>query len=128
MSTPYIKDGYIYGVCSFGQLRCLRLEDGERIWQDLRATRSEEGTKDRWANAFLIPNGDRFFLPDEKGDLIIARITPKGYEEISRTHLLEPTTTAWGGRKVVWSHPAFANRAMYARNDSELICVSLAAE
>ena len=127
MSTPYIKDGYIYGVCSYGQLRCLRLEDGERIWQDLHATGSVTEPTERWANAFLIPNGDRFFLPNEKGDLIIARLTPKGYEEISRTHLLEPTGNAMG-RKVVWSHPAFANRCMYARNDKELICVSLAAE
>ena len=28
---------------------------------------------------------------------------------------------------VVWSHPAFANRSVYARNDKEIICVSLAA-
>jgi hypothetical protein len=59
--------------------------------------------------------------------LIIARLSPKGYEEISRAHLLEPTGNAMG-RQVVWSYPAFANKAMYARNDQELICVSLAAE
>jgi outer membrane protein assembly factor BamB len=127
MSTPYIKDGFIYGVCSYGQLRCLRLDDGERIWEDLRATGSAKTPVERWANAFLIPNGDRVFLPNEKGDLVIARLSPKGYEEIGRAHLLEPTGNAMG-RKVVWSYPAFANRAMYARNDKELICVSLAAE
>jgi len=27
---------------------------------------------------------------------------------------------------VVWSHPAFANRSMYARKDKEIIRVSLA--
>ena len=32
-----------------------------------------------------------------------------------------------GGSKVIWSHPAFANRRLYARNDHEIICVSLAA-
>ena len=31
------------------------------------------------------------------------------------------------GRAVVWSHPAFANRCVYARNDKEIACVSLAA-
>ena len=31
------------------------------------------------------------------------------------------------GRKVVWSHPAFANRSVYVRNDHEIVCVSLAA-
>jgi hypothetical protein len=39
--------------------------------------------------------------------------------------LLEPTGDA-NGRKVLWSHPAFANRRVYARNDKEMICVDLA--
>jgi hypothetical protein len=39
--------------------------------------------------------------------------------------LLEATNTD-PGRAVVWSHPAFANRSIYARNDKELVCVSLA--
>ena len=69
-------------------------------------------------------NGDRFFLFNELGDLIIARLTPQGYEEISRAHLLEPTNTM-PGRAVVWSHPAFANRCIFARNDKEIICVDL---
>ena len=64
---------------------------------------------------------------NDHGDLIIARLTPKGYEQIDRAHLLEPTQTA-RGREVVWSHPAFANRCVYARNDKEIICVSLAKE
>jgi hypothetical protein len=28
---------------------------------------------------------------------------------------------------VHWSHPAFANRCVFARNDQELICVDLRA-
>src|SRR5262249_21116970 len=30
MCTPYIKDGHIYGVCSYGELRCLKEDTGER--------------------------------------------------------------------------------------------------
>ena len=70
--------------------------------------------------------GDRFFIFNEKGDLIIARLTPKGYEEISRAHILEPTNVM-PGRPVVWSHPAFANKCVYARNDKEIVCISLRA-
>lgn len=125
MSTPFIEDGHIYGVCSYGQLRCLKLETGERLWDTLAAT-TPDNKEMRWANAFLIKQGDRFFLANEKGDLIIARLTPQGYEEISRAHLLAPTNTD-PRREVVWSHPAFANRCVYARNDREIICVSLAA-
>jgi outer membrane protein assembly factor BamB len=125
MCTPFLEDGYIYGVCSYGQLRCLKAETGERVWETFQATTSGEPV--RWANAFIVKNGDRFFLFNETGDLIIAKLSPKGYQEISRAHLLEPTNTD-PGRAVVWSHPAFANRRMYARNDKELICVDLGAK
>jgi len=127
MATPFIKDGYIYGVCSYGELRCLDARTGERKWMDLEATGSRERDEDRWANAFLVEQGDRFWLLNEKGDLIIAKLTPQKYEEISRAHILEPTDPM-PGRRVVWSHPAFANKSMYARNDKEIVCVSLAQE
>lgn len=131
MSTPHIRDGYIYGICSHGELRCLDEATGRRVWESLEATGSKKDRgmdKDRWNNAFLVAQGDRFFLLNEKGDLIIARLTPKGYEEISRTHLLEATNRMGKGRSVVWSHPAFANKCVYARNDKEIVCASLAAE
>jgi outer membrane protein assembly factor BamB len=130
MCTPFLKEGHIYGVCSYGQLRCLDVKDGRRVWEDLKASGCDAGPE-RWANAFLVPQGDRFFIANEKGDLIIARLTPRGYEEIDRAHILDATNQlgGFGGRrKVVWSHPAFANKAMYARNDKEIVCVSLAAE
>ena len=129
MPTPFIKDGSIYGVCSYGELRCLRLSDGKRLWQDLTATGANKKPL-RWANAFLVEQGDRFFLFNEKGDLIIARLSPDGYKEIDRAHLLDPTSQLGGGfgtpRKVLWSHPAFADRCIFARNDREIVCFSLA--
>jgi outer membrane protein assembly factor BamB len=129
MATPFIKGDYIYGVCSYGELRCLKADTGERVWMTRQPTTG--GPEVRWANAFLVAQGERFFLFNEIGDLIIAKLTPKRYEEISRAHILDPTNgmAAWGGpRLVLWSHPAFANRCMYARNDREIVCVSLAAD
>ena len=83
---------------------------------------------------FIVKNGERFLLYTEQGDLIIAKMTPKAYEQISRTHLLDPTY-ATHGRDVLWSHPAFAGRYVYARSDGgerpaadgryELVCVAL---
>jgi outer membrane protein assembly factor BamB len=125
MPTPFIRDGHIYGVCSYGELRCLKEDTGERVWMTLQATGSQKEPTERWANAFLVENGDRFFLFNEKGDLIIAKLTPKGYEEISRANILKPDNTM-PGRPVIWSHPAFANKCMYARNDHEIVCISLA--
>jgi len=64
-------------------------------------------------------------LYTDKGELIRARLTTRGYKEISRVHLLEPTFP-FAGRKVAWSAPAYANRHIFARNGKELICASLA--
>ena len=122
MSTPFIENGHLYGVCSHGQLRCLKFETGERLWETFAATTGDKPV--RWANAFLVKQADRFFLANEQGDLIIAKLTPKGYEKLSRTSLLKPTTTD-PRRAVVWSHPAFANQCVFARNDEEIVCVSL---
>lgn len=124
MCTPFLEDGHIYGVCSYGQLRCLRADTGQRLWSTLKAT-TRDGAEARWANAFLVKHGHRFFIHNELGELIIARLTPGGYDEIGRTQLIEPTNPD-PRRTVVWSHPAFANRRVYARNDREILCASLA--
>jgi outer membrane protein assembly factor BamB len=131
ISTPVFQGAYIYGVCSYGQMRCLEAATGKRLWMDLKATGSKEKSSDRWDNAFIVEQGGRYFLFNEQGDLIIAKLTPKGYEEVSRAHILAPTSKAgYGGflRTVVWSHPAFADRMMFARNDKEIVCVSLASD
>jgi outer membrane protein assembly factor BamB len=121
-ATPFVEGGYIYGSDEGGKLCCIKADTGERVWE----TREPSGGKNApSADVFIIENGERYFLATEKGDLIIAKLSPEGYQEISRTHLLQPTAEAWG-REVVWSHPAFAHRCVYARNDKEIICVSLA--
>lgn len=124
ISTPVFENGYIYGVDSYGELRCLDANDGHRLWEDNTAVPTA-----RWSTIHFVKNGDRYFLFNERGDLIIARLSPKGYDEISRAHLLEPTLDQLRQRGgVCWSHPGFANKHFFARNDKELVCVNLAAE
>lgn len=127
MDTPYIKDGHIYGVCSYGETRCIKAGDGERLWESFDFT---TGKSQRWGNAFLVPQGDRTILFNELGDLIIAKFTPEKGEIISKVNILKPTNKLAGppGRRVIWSHPAFAHRCVFARNDQEIICVSMAAK
>jgi hypothetical protein len=59
--------------------------------------------------------------------LIRARLSVTGYEEINRVKVIEPMYP-FGGRKVVWSPPAFAHHCICVRNERELICASLAAK
>ena len=100
------------------------LMDRTRLWETTAATFGGP-RRARYGTTFVVKNGDRFVLFNEKGDLILANLTRRGYEELGRQHVLEPTNTVFG-RSVVWSHPAFANRCLYARNDKELVCVSMA--
>jgi outer membrane protein assembly factor BamB len=126
-STPLIFDNTIYGAdCEVGSLRAVNLASGARLWETFKPTTGGERRASH-GTAFLTRNGDRFFLFSETGDLVIARLTPEKYEEISRAHLLEPTNEAFG-RPVLWSHPAYASRCVFARNDKELVCASLAAQ
>jgi hypothetical protein len=106
-----------------GQLRCVKVETGERLWESVAPTTGNRPASS--ATAFLVKNSDRFVIMSDTGHLIMARLSPKGYEEISRAKILEPTGSGFG-RMVAWSHPAFANRCVYARNDKEIICVSMA--
>ena len=78
-------------------------------------------------HAFLIPHEDRVFIHNEQGELIIARLSPEGYEETSRALLVEPTREV-RRRMTIWSHPAFAMKSVFARNDREIVRVSLAAD
>lgn len=122
-STPIIVDGVMYGVDQPGQLRAVRIETGERLWETTWPTTGEKPASS--GTAFLVKNGNRWFIFNERGELVIAKLTPEKYEEVSRAKILEPTGDCFG-RPVVWSHPAFANRCMFARNDKEIVCVSLA--
>jgi len=129
--TPFVEGGVVYGVDQPGMLRAVELETGKKLWFTYRPVIGQEEAEDfRGAGsgtAFIVKNGDRFFLFAETGDLIIAKLSPKGYEEVSRAKVVEPTGAAFG-RKVVWSHPAFANQCAFIRNDKELVCVNLAAK
>jgi hypothetical protein len=64
---------------------------------------------------------------NERGELIISKLSPQGFEEIDRAKLIAPTLEQLRRRDgVTWAHPAFANQRVFARNDQEIVCTSLA--
>jgi len=124
ISTPILQGDYIYGVDSYGELRCLDARTGERIWEDRTAT-----PRARWSNIHFVTHGDDVWMFNERGELIISQLSPLGFHEQSRALLIDPTEEQLGQRGgVCWAHPAFAHRHVFARNDKELICVSLEAD
>ena len=126
MAPPMVTDTHVFGVSNGGELRCLDAATGDVLWETYDATTGDEFAN--WSTAFLVPNRtpDKTFLFNEHGDMILAKLSPQGYEEVGRTKLLQPTDPQ-PGRPVLWCHPALANRSVYWRNDKELVCVSAAA-
>ena len=120
-STPLLQGGYVYSAKSSGELVCLDAATGNQIWHTNTVTGLTTG-----ASIHLTANRDRVFLFTDQGDLILAQLTPQGYDEISRARLLAPTSP-FGSRKFAWTPPSYANRHVFARNDEELVCASLAA-
>ncbi len=124
MCTPYLEGDYVYGVDSYGELRCLDAKTGERIWESQKAVR-----RARWSNIHMVKNGDKMWMFNEQGQLLITKLSPAGFEEISRANLINPTMDQLRQRGgVCWTHPAFADKCIFIRNDEKLICASLAAE
>ncbi|HVL14187.1 MAG TPA: PQQ-binding-like beta-propeller repeat protein, partial [Gemmata sp.] len=89
---PLVDGDHVYGVCSYGQLRGIKAATGERVWESMKATRGaltppkvaameSADESERWSLAFLVRHDDRYFLFNEQGDLIIAKLSPAGYEE-----------------------------------------------
>lgn len=118
---PFLDDGTIYGFDQKGDLFGVEIPSGKRLFTTPQPISKRASGSD---SAFFVKQGNRFFFFTEKGDLVIGTLSPKGFKETSRAHLLEPTNDAFG-RAVVWCVPAFANKRIYVRNDKEIFCFDL---
>src|SRR5262249_25273621 len=121
-STALVRGDYVFSAKSSGQFVCLEARTGKQVWQTDKVTDLKGG-----ASIHPTPNGDSDFFYTDRGELILAKLTPKAYHEVGGTGLLPPTSQ-FGGRKVAWSPAVYANRCIFARSDQELVCASLAAE
>ena len=121
---PFLEGEVLYGFDQGGELRAIELPSGKQLWTSTAPLVEDKAFSN--GTAFMYKNGDRFFLFNDQGEIIICKLSPAGYEEISRSKpLLELTANSFG-RKVVWCAPAFADKKMFVRNDKEIICVDLA--
>lgn len=114
MSQPLSRDGYVYLLDKSLGLTCFEMATGEIQWDDRKHQMTPRG---RNPQATLVWTGeeDRVLVLNSEGELILARLNPAGYHEQSRTKIIGPT----------WAHPAYAESSVYARDDNEIVAVSL---
>ncbi|MCA9219596.1 MAG: PQQ-binding-like beta-propeller repeat protein [Planctomycetales bacterium] len=109
--TPILLDGYLYGFDNVGSagpvthLTCVDAKTGERVWQ-----------KTRFGKGNLIAADGKLFISTMNGELVVARATPEGYQELGRQELLDSTRQA----------PSLANGFLYLRDNREIVCVKAA--
>lgn len=108
--TSILLNGHLYGMDNVGgagpitHLTCIEAATGKRIWQEAR-----------FGKGNLIAADGKLFLSTMRGEFVIARATPKGYEEIGRAKLFKGSRTA----------PALANGRLYLRDDKEIVCLNV---
>ena len=93
---------YVYGSNS-GQLSCLRLSDGEVMWNERSAGKGA-----------IIVADNKIILRTERGPVSLVKLSPTGYEEVSRFDQPERT------RARAWAHPVVLDGKLYLRDQDNM--------
>ena len=113
MSQPLYRDGHAYLLDKRHGLTCFELATGTKLWDD--DNRMTPKGRNPQASVVWINDHDRAIVLNSDGDLILVRLNASGYVEQSRANIIGRT----------WAHPAYAGNCVYARSDTEIVCVLL---
>ena len=114
-ASSVLVDGHVYGFDirdpqaranrpSRGTFKCLDLVTGEVLW-----------STDRVGHATVIVADGKLILLNDKGELLMARASPGGYEELARTDVF--------GGEICWTAPALHRGRLYLRSPTKAACV-----
>ncbi len=113
MSQPLFRDGHAWLIDKRHGLTCFDLASGRKLWDD--DNRLTPKGRNPQATLVWLNDGNRAIAMNSDGDPILVRLNTDSYVEESRTKIIGRT----------WAHPAYAGNCVYARSDSEIICVLL---
>ena len=99
---------WVYGtVGAFGPkfMTAVNVVTGEPAWR-------ERG----FGHASMLRADGKFFIMDEDGDLVMARMSPQGMEEMARAEIFETTS---------WTVPTLVGTTLYARDRRHIMALDL---
>jgi len=99
MNPCVYHEGYLYGFDEKA-LACLDFQTGNTKW-----------TQDGLGKGSLILSDGKLICLSDRGELVIVKADPSGYQEVSRTQVL-------GGRNL-WTQPVLSGKTIYARNNDK---------
>ena len=114
MDPPLYRDGYGYLLDKQHGLVGFSLKDGKKLWMDGRLTPRGRNPQ---VSLVWLGESQRAIALNEKGELTLLELTPRGLTEHSRAKIVGDT----------WAHPAYAGEFAYARDDEQIVCVKLTA-
>lgn len=108
--TPVLYDGNLYS-CDEISLKCVEFLTGKTHWR-------KGGSLSRgYAHGTVTLADGHLIILSAKGELQIARATPDGFTPLVKSKILD-------GR--CWTVPVLINNRMYARSNTEAVCISVA--
>ncbi|HSG69798.1 MAG TPA: PQQ-binding-like beta-propeller repeat protein, partial [Planctomycetaceae bacterium] len=113
MSQPLQQDGYGYLLDKSYGLTCFELRTGKKLWDD--AHQLTPRGRNPQASLVWLNGTNRSLALNSDGDLVLTELTPEKSTELARTNIIDKT----------WAHPAYAGDKVFARSDTQLVCVQL---
>jgi outer membrane protein assembly factor BamB len=109
MNSPVLKGNLLFGFShkQKGQFFCLDAATGKTLW--LGAGRQGE-------NAAMVVAGDVIFMLTNEAELIAARASGKGFEQLKRWHVADSET---------WAHPVIVGNRILVKDMKSLAAYSL---
>ena len=103
-SSSVVQDGHIYGFDN-ATLKCLSVESGEMAW-----------AKRGLGKGSLILVDRHLLVLSDRGQLLLLKATPDGYEEKGSVQALEGKS---------WTSPTLSHGRLYLRNHTEIVSYDL---
>lgn len=105
MATSLFYDGFLYGFDS-SKLTCVDPTSGREMW-------SQRGL----GRGTVILAGKTLVVLSDKGEVLTAPATPKGFKPIGKVKVID-------GDDTIWTAPTLANNLLYIRGSrGKLVCI-----
>jgi outer membrane protein assembly factor BamB len=104
MNSPILSGNLLFGLShkNKGQFFCLDAATGQTLWK---------GPARQGENAAMVIAGQVMFWLTNDAELIVVRVSGKGYEELKRYKVAESET---------WAHPVIAGNRILVKDNSTL--------
>jgi len=110
-SSAVLKDGFIYTTTPPGFLVCVEAKSGEEQWRD-------RGTAQGFEQGGLCAVDDTLIVIEgNTGNVVQVALSSEEYNELGRINPLESARC--------WVAPVVADKKLYVRSPSELVCLDI---